>query len=209
MVHHRNSAKTIKLAVVLDSVVKPQVILESGTGMAASAHVFGVPAPHLSTDLEHIRVNTFLDLREKSVCTGITADVLQNFASLPDGTGSKQYFRYIINLPANVMFFHMSCIMSNSWQLLLPTTQDSHNMCSNCSHVEKTHNARYQRQEQKSLQHDTIKSNDPLHSVTGHQMKEVFYDTFLAVIKTIKKPLPGNYIKRFIFNHNCYLAICI
>ena len=65
------------------------------------------------------------------------------------------------------------------------TTQDSHNMCSNCSHVEKTHNvnARYQRQEQKSLQHDTIKSNDPLHSVTGHQMKEVFYDTFLAVIK--------------------------
>ena len=150
MVHHRNSAKTIKLAVVLDSVVKPQVILESDTGMAASAHVFGVPAPHLSTDLEHIRLNTFLDLREKSVCTGITADVLQNFASLPDGTGSKQYFRYIINLPANVMFFHMSCIMSNSWQLLLPTTQDSHNMCSNCSHVEKTHNARYQRQEQPS-----------------------------------------------------------
>ena len=183
MVHHRNSAKTITLAVVLDSVVKPQVILESDTGMAASAHVFGVPAPHLSTDLEHIRLNTFLDLREKSVCTGITADVLQNFASLPDGTGSKQYFRYIINLPANVMFFHMSCIMSNSWQLLLPTTQDSHNMCSNCSHVEKTHNARYQRQEQKSLQHETIKSNDPLHSVTGHQMKEVFYDTFLAVIK--------------------------
>ena len=87
MVHHRNSAKTIKLAVVLDSVVKPQVILESDTGMAASAHVFGVPAPHFSTDLEHMRLNTFLlDLREKSVCTGITADVLQNFASLPDGT---------------------------------------------------------------------------------------------------------------------------
>ena len=118
------------------------------------------------------RLNTFLlDLREKSVCTGITEDVLQNFASLPDGTGSKQYFRYIINLPANVMFFHISCIMSNSWQLLLPTTQDSHNMCSNCSHVEKTRNARYQRPEQKSLQHDTIKSNYPLHSVTGHQMK--------------------------------------
>ena len=117
MVHHRNSAKTIKLAVVLDSVVKPQVIPESDK---ASAHVFGVPAPHLSTDLEHMRLNTFLlDLREKSVCTGITADVLQNFASLPDGTGSKQYFRYIINLPANVMFFHISCIMSNSWQLLL------------------------------------------------------------------------------------------
>ena len=116
MVHHRNSAKTIKLAVVLDSVVKPQVILESDTGMAASAHVFRVPVPHLSTDLEHMRLNTFLlDLREKSVCTGITADVLQNFASLPDGTGSKQYFRYIINLPANVMFFHISCIMSNSW----------------------------------------------------------------------------------------------
>ena len=112
MVHHRNFAKTIKLAVVLDSVVKPQVILESDTGMAASAHVFGVPAPHLSTDLEHMRLNTFLlDLREKSVCTGITADVLQNFASLPDGTGSKQYFRYIINLPSNVMFFHISCIM--------------------------------------------------------------------------------------------------
>ena len=108
MVHHRNSAKTIKLAVVLDSVVKPQVILESDTGMAASVHVFGVPAPHLSTDLEHMRLNTFLlDLREKSVCTGITADVLQNVASLPDGTGSKQYFRYIINLPANVMFFHV------------------------------------------------------------------------------------------------------
>ena len=120
MVHHRNSAKTIKLAVVLDSVVKLQVILESDTGMAASAHVFGVPAPHLSTDLEHMRLNTFLlDLREKSVCTGITADVLQNFASLPDGTDSKQYFRYIINLLANVMFFHISCIMSNSWQLLL------------------------------------------------------------------------------------------
>ena len=68
MVHHRNSAKTIKLAVVLDSVVKPQVILESDTGMAASAHVFGVPAPHLSTDLEHMRLNTFLlDLREVSV----------------------------------------------------------------------------------------------------------------------------------------------
>ena len=194
--------------------------------MAALAHVFGVPTPHLSTDLEHVRLNTgtFLDLHEKSVCTGITADVLQNFSSLPDGTGSQQYFRYILNLPANVMFFHMcsimsnscqlllpttqdkhnmscimsnscqlllpttqdkhnmSCIMSNSCQLLLPTTQDKHNMCSNCSHVEKTINARYQKQKQKSLQHETIKSNDPLHSVTGHQMKEVFYDTFLECL---------------------------
>ena len=48
-----HGAQTIKLAVVLDSVVKLQVILESDTGMAASAHVFGVPAPHFSTDLEH------------------------------------------------------------------------------------------------------------------------------------------------------------
>ena len=79
MVHHRNSAKTIKLAVVLDSVVKPQVILESDTGMAASAHVFGVPAPHLSTDLEHMKLITFLlDLREKSVCTGLTAEFCQS-----------------------------------------------------------------------------------------------------------------------------------
>ena len=171
-----NSAKTIKLAVVLDSVVKLQVILESDTGMAASAHVFGVPAPHLSTDLEHVRLNTgtfLLDLHENSVCTGITADFLQNFASLPNGTGSKQYFRYIINLPANVMFFDMSCIMSNSCHFCFPPLR-THNMCSNCSHVEKTINARYQRQKQKSLQHETIKSNDPLHSVTGHQMKEVF-----------------------------------
>ena len=138
-----NSEKTIKPAVVLDSVVKLQVTLESYTGVVAS-----VPAPHLSTDLEHVRLNTFLlDLHEKSVYTGITAGVLHNFASLPDGTGSKQYYGHIINLAANVMFFNKSCIRSNSCQLLLPTTQDSHNMRNNCSHVEKTLTARYQRQE--------------------------------------------------------------
>ena len=43
--------------------------------MAASVHVFGVPAPHLSTDLERVRLNTFLlDLHEKSVFTGLTVD---------------------------------------------------------------------------------------------------------------------------------------
>ena len=152
--------KTIELAVVMDSVVKLQLTLESDTYMAASVHVFGVPAPHLSTDLEQLRLNTFLlDLHERSICTGITAGVLQNVASLADGSSSKQYYRHIINLAANVMFFNKSCIISNSCQLLLPTIQDSHNMFINCSHVEHTLTARYQRQEQKSLQHD-IKSND-------------------------------------------------
>ena len=74
------------------------------------------------------------------------------------------------------------------------------------------HNAWYQRPEQKSLQHDTIKSNYPLHSVTGHQMKEVFYDTFLAVIKT-RVESRNLYLaitqNGLFFNPNCYLAICV
>ena len=132
--------------------------------------VFGLPAPHLTTDLEKKNLAHFLkDLQDMKVCTGVTAADLQDLAGPPDG--KTTYYKHMQYEHLNGKMSHSSCVKSTQCQLLLrPASLVC--KCQPCSQVERqlVEKKRYLVEKLSK----PIHAKAPLHNLPKEQLKEAF-----------------------------------
>ena len=153
-------------AYIPDDSVKIHVVVHAD--LSASVKVIGMPAPHLTQNMEPIRVHSFLsNLSCQKFCEGITDPHLQKYSKRPSTESSQAHYLHTATICPEDKPCTKSCVRSSTCRLLTDNEMPECNQCTRVRpQLEKKEKLAKEREEL------PIHKNDPMSTTSNTKLKK-------------------------------------
>ena len=144
--------------------VKIRVVIHAD--LSSSVRVLGMPAAHLTEQMEAIRLHTLLSsLSNQKLCVGVTDPDLQVYSKPPSTQSSQKHFRHTTLVCPEEKPITTSCVRSTNCRLL-----SGQQLCNQCARIKPLlvkKKTQAEVREQRPLHR-----NDALHTTSRTKLKE-------------------------------------
>ena len=163
-----NNNEEITFAHIRDGVVKIHVTISAS--LTSYVKVYGMPAQHLSRDIEMVRLHDYLlALSSMKHCTGITNQKLHTFSKPPAGHSNQAHFLHTTLVCQEDKPVNETCVRSSNCCLLSES-----DVCQKCLQTQRA--LEKSEAELSSRDKCSLNKHDPLHTVSREKLKSAVKD---------------------------------